>query len=127
MGEEARWAELETAAQQILDQLDPRRRWRVVDAGPGDDLGRIDIQGRAPDGGRWEQASVHFPLSDPWPETIAWIASELQDYVVESGLQWGAAAPKCPGHRHPADPVTVEGTAVWVCPATHAVLRPVLA
>ena len=127
MDEQARWDELGAAAQQILDQLDPLRRWTVLGAGPEDDLVQVEVRGRDGQGDRWEPFTVCVLPDEPWPETVELLASRLQDYVVESTLNWGAAVPECPGHRHPADAATVDGAAVWSCPATGAVLRPILA
>ncbi|MGH6656992.1 MAG: hypothetical protein ACRDVE_17530 [Actinocrinis sp.] len=43
--------------------------------------------------------------------------TELQDWIAELPLSWGAARPVCPGHAHPRELVRTDDTLQWRCPA----------
>jgi hypothetical protein len=57
-------------------------------------------------------------------EDVEGATAELADPFQEDVLEmlWGPAWPSCPGHLHPAEPLLVNGLAVWRCPTTEAVV-----
>ena len=53
----------------------------------------------------------------PWEDYVVDVAEVIQESVIESLTNWGAAFPPCPEHpNHPMDPKVVAGVASWVCP-----------
>ena len=53
---------------------------------------------------------------EPWPHLLARVAETVQEVIIESQRNWGAAFPPCPLHPgSPLWPSIVEEEAVWTC------------
>ena len=68
-----------------------------------------------PDGS--QHGTTLVPLEDVEAATVR-LADPFQEDVLE--MLWGPAWPSCPGHLHPAEPLLLDGHAVWRCPTTDA-------
>ena len=62
------------------------------------------------------------PTEDVEEATVE-LARPFQDDILEAIC--GPAWPSCPGHPHPAEPALCDGAAVWQCPATGEIVRPI--
>lgn len=86
---------------------------RVDFTDPGDDqYAFID-----PDGS--SHGTMLIPFEDVEAATVQ-LADPFQEDVLE--MLWGPAWPSCPGHLHPAEPLLLNGLAVWQCPTTGALV-----
>jgi hypothetical protein len=76
-----------------------------------------------PSGSRW---GVYVMAGEPAPEQIASVADQVQEWAVEELWTIGLPTnwPPCPEHphTHPLAAVVRDGDAVWMCPATEAVV-----
>jgi hypothetical protein len=76
-----------------------------------------------PSGSRW---GVYAMAGEPVPEQIASVADQVQEWAVEELWSIGLPTnwPPCPEHphTHPLAAAVRDGTAVWRCPATEAVV-----
>ena len=99
---------------------------RIEDREWTDDPDRPSAMLWSPDGSG-SGVSVLRPAAPS--ERIAAVADQVQEWAIEGQL-WGAGLtnwPRCPRHpdSHPMQATTVNGSAVWVCPASHDVVAPI--
>ncbi|MGI5171746.1 hypothetical protein ACQEU3_46115 [Spirillospora sp. CA-253888] len=107
-------------AEQVMAQLDPGRPYALRLEPDGLYTGYhvwLDLGGSA--------SGSLFALPEPPEQALARLADQLQEHVLET--THGRPVPVCPGHRHPAVADVVNGTAVWRCMDSPAlVVRPIL-
>lgn len=107
-------AEAEMLAARIFDSLDPGSARLSASGGDTFEVVIGDVH---------ELFSVDL---DDAPGALAWkLADRIQTILMESGQ---TMIPPCPRHpnQHPMESALSDRTAVWRCPSTREVVRPVL-